>query len=254
MSPRRASAPVGEPAVPVPTPPADRPEGRGDERAEHADPDERPGPADASAAGQGGAGTTYLLVDGENIDATLGMSVLGHRPGPDERPRWDRVLSFARDAFDQPVKGLFFLNASSGSMPMTFVQALLAIGFQPIPLAGSGAEKVVDVGIQRTLAAIAAREGDVMLASHDGDFLDDVSTLLAAPSPAGRTRRVGLLGFREFVNARFSGLSSQGVAPPGENARGLRLYDLEDDVEAFTFVLPRTRVIPLESFDPARYL
>ena len=38
--------------------------------------------------------TTYLLVDGENIDATLGLSVLGRRPEPDERPRWDRVRSY----------------------------------------------------------------------------------------------------------------------------------------------------------------
>lgn len=251
--PRRASSPSGEPAPPPPAPVRD-------EQAGHDDAGPVTAPAVEAAAqappepAPTGKGTTYLLVDGENIDATLGMSVLGHRPGPDERPRWDRVLSFARDAFDQPVKGLFFLNASSGSMPMTFVQALLAIGFQPIPLAGTGSEKVVDVGIQRTLAAIAARDGDVMLASHDGDFLDDVSALLTVPSPSGRTRRVGLLGFREFVNSRFSGLSSQGIAPPGENARGLRLYDLEDDVEAFTFVLPRTRVIPLESFDPTRYL
>jgi len=32
------------------------------------------------------AGTTYVLVDGENIDATLGTSILGRRPHPDERP------------------------------------------------------------------------------------------------------------------------------------------------------------------------
>ena len=28
------------------------------------------------------------------------------------------------------------------------------------------------------------------------------------------------------------------------------LYDLEDDVGAFTVTLPRTRVIPIERFDP----
>ena len=27
--------------------------------------------------------TTYLLIDGENIDATLGTSILGRRPHPD---------------------------------------------------------------------------------------------------------------------------------------------------------------------------
>jgi uncharacterized protein len=30
---------------------------------------------------------TFLLVDGENIDATLGSSLLGRRPAPEERPR-----------------------------------------------------------------------------------------------------------------------------------------------------------------------
>ena len=39
--------------------------------------------------------TTHLLVDGENIDATLGISVLGHRPAPEERPRWERVRDYA---------------------------------------------------------------------------------------------------------------------------------------------------------------
>lgn len=29
---------------------------------------------------------TYLLIDGENIDATLGLSVLERRPTPEERP------------------------------------------------------------------------------------------------------------------------------------------------------------------------
>ena len=36
--------------------------------------------------------TTYVLVDGENIDATLGTSILGRRPRPEERPRWERLL------------------------------------------------------------------------------------------------------------------------------------------------------------------
>ena len=38
--------------------------------------------------------TTYVLVDGENIDATLGTSILARRPRPEERPRWERVLRF----------------------------------------------------------------------------------------------------------------------------------------------------------------
>lgn len=183
--------------------------------------------------------TTYLLVDGENIDATLGMSVLGRRPNPEERPRWDRILTYSTEVWGTTARGLFFLNASSGQMPMNFVQALLAMEFHPIPLASSGNEKVVDVGIQRTLEAIAAQgHGDVLLVSHDGDFIPQVAELLQ------HGHRVGVLCFREFLNARLADLASE----------GLEIHDLEDDIKAFNAVLPRVRIIPLASFDPTHYL
>ncbi|GAA4414919.1 NYN domain-containing protein [Georgenia halophila] len=185
------------------------------------------------------APSTYLLVDGENIDATLGMSVLGRRPAPEERPRWDRVRHFAADVWDADARGLFFLNATSGQMPMSFVQALLAMDFNPIPLAGTAHEKVVDIGIQRTMQAILDKgDGDVLLASHDGDYITQVEGLLTAG------HKVGVLCFREFLNADMAALTE----------RGLRVYDLEDDLAAFTSVLPRVRIIPLEAFDPTRYL
>ncbi|PJI93999.1 NYN domain-containing protein [Luteimicrobium subarcticum] len=191
--------------------------------------------SDATSAG---TPATYLLVDGENIDATLGMSVLGHRPTPDERPRWDRIVDFAGQQWGAPVRGLFFLNATSGSMPMAFVQALLAMGYRPVPLAGNGSEKVVDIGIQRTLEALQDRPGNVVLASHDGDFIPQVEALLDG------SRRVGLLGFREFVNQRMTELAS----------RGLEIFDLEHDVAAFNTILPRVRIIPIEEFDPVAFL
>lgn len=179
---------------------------------------------------------TYLLVDGENIDATLGSSILNGRPSPDQRPRWERVLDFATRTWDQPVRGLFFLNASSGSLPMSFVQALVAIGFQPIPLSGEG--KVVDIGIQRTLAALLDRPGDVLLASHDGDFAPSLDALL------DDDHRVGLLAFREFTSGALAHLAE----------RGLQTFDLEHDVQAFNVRLPRIRIIPLDEFDPLDYL
>ena len=104
--------------------------------------------------------TTYVLIDGENIDATLGTSILGRRPRPEERPRWERLLQFARERWDQPAQGLFFLAANS-ELPMTFVQALLAIGYRPIPLSGGPGEKVVDIAIQLTLVELRRREADV---------------------------------------------------------------------------------------------
>lgn len=193
---------------------------------------------DEATPGERTSGLTYLLVDGENIDATLGVSVLGRRPTPDERPRWDRVRDFAQSVWQQPVKALFFLNASSGNMPMAFVQALLALDYRPVPLAGAPGEKVVDIGIQRMLEAIEDRTGDVLLGSHDGDFLPYVSRLV------GGDRRVGVLGFREFVNAGFVELTSS----------GLQIFDLEDDVACFTSRLPRVRIIPIDEFDPLRFL
>jgi len=181
---------------------------------------------------------TYLLVDGENIDATLGLNVLGHRPNPDERPRWDRIAEFSSEVFAQPISALFFLNASSGQMPMPFVQALLAMSYRPIPLSGTAQEKVVDMGIQAMLEAIGEDEGDVLLASHDGDFIPQIEALLDAG------RRVGLLCFREFVNAQMAALEE----------KGLMFYDLEETVGAFNTILPRVRIIPIHEFNPLRYL
>jgi uncharacterized protein len=184
-------------------------------------------------------GRTYLLLDGENLDATLGNNVLGgRRPNPEERPRWDRVRGWLEQEWGQPVTGLFFLNAGNG-LPLSFVQALLALDYKPIPLAGGPGEKVVDIAIQRTLEALDGRPGDVLLGSHDRDFLPQITTLVDAGD-----RRVGLLGFREFVSSGYTELFD----------KGLQVFDLEDDVRAFRAVLPRVRIIPLADFDPLRYL
>ncbi len=180
--------------------------------------------------------STYVLVDGENIDATLGTSILGRRPRPEERPRWERLLQFAKESWDQPATGLFFLAANS-ELPMAFVQALLAIGYRPIPLSGGAGEKVVDIAIQRTLAELRRREADVMLVSNDGDFVEQVGDLLDG-------RRVGVVGFVEFRNSAFVQLAE----------KGLEVFDLEYDVRAFNERLPRVRIIPIEEFDPVQFL
>jgi uncharacterized protein len=148
------------------------------------------------------------------------------------------VLEFARRTWGRPVKALFFMNASAGTLPMGFVQALQAIGLRPVPLSGPPGVKVVDVGIQRMLGAVGGTDGWVMLGSHDGDFLDEVDALL------GGDRRVGLLAFRELVSTRYADLT----------ARGLTVFDLEDDARAFNQPLPRLRIIELDAFDPTVFL
>ena len=188
-----------------------------------------------SEGGPVGRATTYLVIDGENIDGVLG-GLFDRRPEPGERPRWDRVLSFAESTWGNPVTSFFFINASAGHLPVSFVQALLAIGIRPIPLAGRPDQKVVDIGIQKTLDAIAGTEGDLMLATHDGDFLPHVERLFD-----GR-RRVGLLAFPELANLGYSALE------------GLQVFDLELEVGCFNKALPRIRIIDVDAFDPTAYL
>ena len=178
---------------------------------------------------------SWVLVDGENIDATLGGSILGRRPQPDERPRWDRLLTFVAGRWNQTASGLFFLNATE-HLPMSFVQALLALGYRPVPLSGPSDAKVVDIAIQRTLEALAEREADVMLVSHDRDFVEEVADL------AHDGRRIGVIGFQEFRSAEFASID------------GIEFFDLEYDAQVFDTRLPRVRIIPIDEFDPAAFL
>ena len=91
-------------------------------------------PATAALALAEGQRRTFVVVDGENIDATLGTSILQRRPNPEERPRWDRLTEFATGLWDQPVTGLFFINATQGQLPLPFIQALLALSYRVVPL------------------------------------------------------------------------------------------------------------------------
>jgi uncharacterized protein len=178
---------------------------------------------------------TFVVVDGENIDATLGTAILQRRPNPEERPRWERVTEYAQRLWDQPVTGLFFINASQ-NLPLPFVQALLALKYRVVPLSGDADEKVVDVGIQRTLEALRGHpDADVLLCSHDADFAEGMASLHTDG------RKLGIIGFPEFTSTAYTALD-------------LRIHDLETDVRAFTGTLPRVRVIPLDDFDPEVFL
>ena len=86
--------------------------------------------------------------------------------------------------------------------------------------------------------ALGDRDDDVMLVSHDGDFLEAITPLMD-----GR-RRVGLIAFEEFRNSGFHDLVRQ----------GMEFFDLEHDTRAFNAPLPRLRIIPIEQFDPQQFL
>jgi uncharacterized protein len=181
--------------------------------------------------------TVYMLVDGENIDRTLGQ-ILEAKPRPEQRPRWDRIKGFIESRWGRPCKALFFLNAWRG-LPGSFIQALRVAGYTPIPLSGDQDQKVVDIAMNRTLEALRERPGDVLLVSHDVDFIDAFADLQGS----GHERQLGVLGFKEYVSGDY------------EELKGIEIFDLEDDAQAFACdPLPRVRVIPIEAFDPQRYL
>jgi uncharacterized protein len=184
--------------------------------------------------------TVFVLIDGENLDSTLGNSILRHRPEPGERPRWERLWDYVRDNWGGDVRPLFFLNAANLQLPSAFVQALVTMRYRPVLLSGPSDAKVVDMAILRTLEAIAAQEGaaDVILASHDQDFIPRLNPLI------GGERRVGLLGFPELFNSKYNDLRAQ----------GLEFIDLELDVQAFNRKLPRMLVIPIDEFDPTQFM
>jgi len=111
--------------------------------------------------------------------------------------------------------------------------------YKAIPLAGPAGMKVVDVGVQRTLEAIAQLDsGSVILGSHDGDFVPQVRTLL------DMGRKVAVVCFREFLSSQLHELVDL----------GLEVIDLEYDVHAFQVQLPRIRIIDVDEFNPFDFL
>ena len=95
------------------------------------------------------------------------------------------------------------------------MQALLAMDYRPVPLAGRADEKVVDVGIQRTLDALLAHDdADVLLASHDADFAEHLGALLGGDAPS-----VGLIGLREFMSTQLTGARHPALRPRGRRQR-----------------------------------
>ncbi|WP_353065300.1 hypothetical protein [Arcanobacterium hippocoleae] len=137
-------------------------------------------------------------------------------------------------------QGLFFLNASQ-RVATSFVQALLAIGWQPILLTSQDPElKIVDIGIQKTIEAIVQDKpgAKVVIASHDVDYLPQIEMLLDAG------HEVAVLCFREYLSLSLAELED----------RGLKIIDLEYDVNAFTIPLSRVTTIDIADFNPHEFI
>jgi len=188
------------------------------------------------------AAATYVLIDAENLDRTIG-EILGRRPTGAERVNFGALVSWCAEKWPKPTRCLVCLNVRGEQIPepmLGFVQALRASRCEVVPLYGRPDQKVVDIAIVKLLDALAERPGaNVVLGSHDGeDFAAHVARLL------GTGRSVAVLGFREFLSQRFRELQPQ----------GLELYDLEYDVRALPQRLPRLVPIHVDQFDPKAFL
>ena len=94
----------------------------------------------------------------------------------------------------------------------------------------------MDVGILRTLDALRAHpDADVLLCTHDADFVEAVANFQAGG------HRVGIVALREFTSTQYA-------------AADIEVHDLEYQVGAFNVSLPRVRIIALDDFDPEQFL
>ena len=156
----------------------------------------------------------FVLVDGADMDLALGR-VLGRRPQPLERPRWGRVLEFARKKWpDRDVQGMFFIRRPQ--LPSNnlnrFTDAMKASGFMVVD--------PVDVKqmVAEMLRELAKGRDDVILFSHQ-DYTEELASLVD-----GR-RIVGVAAFPEE-------LIGEHIKDDYEDS-GIEIIDFERDVAVF---------------------
>lgn len=108
-----------------------------------------------------------------------------------------------------------------------------------IPLSSPADVEVVDVSLQHTVDVIAnLSSGDIILASHDTDFLSQIGTLL------DQGYHIAIMCFREFLSSQLHEL--------GE--RSLEIVDLEYDVYVFQVCLPRLHIVDVDDLDLISFL
>ena len=187
---------------------------------------------------------TYVLVDAENLDWAV-SHVVGRKPEPSDRVQFDRILAFAGERYEAPVRCVVALNARGEQLPdamVGFVRALKSAGCDVALVHGRPDQKVVDLALLKLLEAVRTQRAgaNVVLASHDGsDFAPALKPLLEEGG-----RKVAVLGLREFVSQKFRDLVPA----------GLEIHDLELDAKAFLRPLPRLVPVRVEDFDPTAFL
>jgi uncharacterized protein len=186
-------------------------------------------PTDPAATSVAGRQALDLLVwDAPNVDMTL-ASVIGGRPTPASRPRFDAVARWLLAAAgDREVEGCVFANVPpGGAVSMRgWVEAIRSFGYAVFARPKLGPEDDVDADMLAHIEARLAshRVHKVVVASGDGrNFL----------GPLERVARTGV----EVVVLSFAE-----VAGYAQESDLLTFVDLEDVPGAFTSPLPRVRL------------
>ena len=169
-----------------------------------------------------------LVWDAPNVDMTL-SNVIGGRPTPSSRPRFDAVARWLLTAAgDREVEGTVFANVPpGGAVSMRgWIEAIRSFGYDVFARPKLGPDDDVDADM---LTHIRSRAGShrlhrLVVASGDGrNFLDPLEEL------ARSGVEVVVLSFSE-------------VAGYAQESDLISFVDLEDVPGAFTSPLPRVRL------------
>jgi uncharacterized protein len=188
-----------------------------------------PGGLPAGEAADGDKPSLDLLVwDAPNVDMTL-SNVIGARPTPSSRPRFDAVARWLLAAAgDRDVEGTVFANVPpGGAVSMRgWIEAIRSFGYDVFARPKLGPDDDVDADMLAHIHRRAAthRLHRVVVASGDGrNFLEPLEELA----------RAGV----EVVVVSFSE-----VAGYAQESDLITFVDLEDVPGAFTTPLPRVRL------------
>ena len=175
-----------------------------------------------------GAPLDLLVWDAPNIDMTL-ANVIGGRPTPASRPRFDAVARWLIAASgDREVEGCVFANVpAGGAITMRgWVEAIRSFGYAVFARPKLGPEDDVDEDMLRHIRARARTRSlrRLIVASGDGrNFLEPLEELARAGVD------IVVLSFSE-------------VAGYAQESSLLTFVDLEDVPGAFTSPLSRVRL------------
>lgn len=220
------------------------------ESSDDADPIEQPAEHEPVAAEPSPETQRPLLVliDHENIDWCLGDMIGAANLNQSTRPQWPLLKRYLEEgAGDGPLRVHSYLQHNQANA--NFAKYLdKELGFYPELLQSeehatqpNQRQPVVDYAIYDMLAELKTRHCDVVIVSNDGGYFPHLEELRV--NGFDRDRQFSVIGFADEMAADYA------------KADWINVIDLEHDIGAFTYALPR-RYTPtrLSDYQPAKSL